>query len=267
MANTPDAWSFQHFLDRVTHILTQVKTYEINYVASARPRNRFVSDLWANLGVKPDNIIESGTDSVAAQLIWSCRTPLIHPWPTREFLRHLRASPSQGVPIENRKVVMYMGRSDGHAGNGGRKVLNEDELLADIKKLLNVRAMSEELQVFKPSNFNDTASLINYFHNHVQAVIGPHGGALLNHLWTGSDTLVLEMQPSNFRGMGIFEGAKVLDQQYAILMLDGNGTSTDMYADIPAVREILSKHLGNRVGDARMKVGYASWDPDVLALN
>lgn len=268
LANTPDAWSFQHFLDRVTHIITQAKPYSTTYALSPHPHQQTTCDLWEALGYMPDKILEPDSGIVAAQFIWSCRAPLIHPWPTREFLRSLGASPSQGVPLEDRKVMMYMGRSDGNAGNGGRQILNEAELLDEIRRLVVERGIGEEVQVFNPNNFNDTASLIHYFRTHVRAVIGPHGGALLNHLWTGLDTLVLEMQPSTFRGMGIYEGAKVLDQEYAILMLDGYEGSTNMYADVPAVLEILRARLGHRVGDKRkLKVAYNNWNAYELQLN
>ncbi|KAK4693628.1 hypothetical protein P7C71_g3809, partial [Lecanoromycetidae sp. Uapishka_2] len=267
LANTPDSWSFQHFLDRVTHIITQVKPNDVNYAVSSKPHDQIVRDMWEALGFEPDYVLGIGKGFVAARFIWSCRAPLIHPWPTREFLRSLEASPSQGVPIEDRKIIMYMTRSDGHASHGGREILNEAELLVSLRQLMDERGMGEEVQVFDPSEYKDTASLINYFRDHVEAVIGPHGGALLNHLWTGSDTLVLEMQPDTFRGMGIFEGAKVLDQQYASLMLDGDNGSTNMYADIPAVLDIFRTHLGQRVGNERnLKIGYDIWNAKELQL-
>lgn len=268
LANTPDAWSFQHFLDRVTHITTQIEAYNVTYALSTVPRDQIVRDLWEALGYKQDKILEPGINFVAARFLWSCRAPLIHPWPTRRFLQALAAGHSDEVPIQDRKIIMYMGRSDGHGRNGGRKMLNEAELLAAVTKLVHERAMGEEVQVFDSKAFKDTASLIEFFHAHVGTVIGPHGGALLNHLWTGPDTLVLEMQPSTFQGMGIYEGAKVLDQDHAILMLDSaEDGSTNMYADIPAVVEILHARLGQGVADERrLRLGYNAWDADELRL-
>lgn len=76
-----------------------------------------------------------------------------------------------------------MSRSNGRASNGGRKVLNEAELLDGIRALLYERKLGEELVLFDESAFSDLDSLFSWFGADVAAIIGPHGGALMHHRW------------------------------------------------------------------------------------
>jgi hypothetical protein len=76
-----------------------------------------------------------------------------------------------------------MSRSDGRAANGGRRVLNEGEVLDGIKSFLAERGRGEELVVFNPNEFESPAQLFSWFSQNVAAVIGPHGGAMINHRW------------------------------------------------------------------------------------
>jgi hypothetical protein len=78
---------------------------------------------------------------------------------------------------------VYMSRSDGRASNKGRKVVNEDELLEGITKSLAERNRGEELVVFNPDDYETTDQLLAWFSENVAAVIGPHGGAMINHRW------------------------------------------------------------------------------------
>jgi hypothetical protein len=80
-----------------------------------------------------------------------------------------------------------MSRSHGGAGNGGRRVLNEDEMLDDIRELLSQRKQGEELVLFhelqQEPGMTSEHALMAWFHANARAVIGPHGGALFNHRW------------------------------------------------------------------------------------
>lgn len=79
--------------------------------------------------------------------------------------------------------VVYMSRANGRASNGGRKVVNEVELLEGIRVLLDERGLGEELVLFDETAFPDLDSLFSWFGANVAAVVGPHGGALLHHRW------------------------------------------------------------------------------------
>lgn len=76
-----------------------------------------------------------------------------------------------------------MSRSNGRAHNGGRKVVNEPELLEGIRESLAARNRGEELVIFDEETFANVGELFDWFVENVSAVIGPHGGALLHHRW------------------------------------------------------------------------------------
>ena len=52
LANTPDSWSYQHFMDRVTKMLMQTEPWRqagTRVVGGMAPQSEHVKDLWAAL--------------------------------------------------------------------------------------------------------------------------------------------------------------------------------------------------------------------------
>ena len=291
--NVPDSWSFQHFVDRASHVVAQVRSFNVRYILTGSKEQESVRSLLNLMGFPPERHLHYGPPFVASRLFWSCRAPLIHPWMTYQFLDMLGLDPAKAPPVEDRRVIMYMSRSRSLTTNGGRKILNENEFLAQIEKLIEERGQGEKLEIHDPKDFDDMASLTQYFHKNVKAIIGPHGGGLLNHLWTGPDTLVLELQSDTWPAVVFYEGAKVLDQQYAIQMLEAadpevedtsmtdimpdglimndiftDGTPrTDMMADIPAAIEVLREKLGTRLPRKdKVRLHYGIWEAEELGL-
>ncbi|KAB8304612.1 hypothetical protein EYC80_003988 [Monilinia laxa] len=246
LANVPDSWSLQHFLDRAMRVVGQAHPSKGTHIATGRKSSPAVSDLWSTLGYAPDTIIHNDTNFVASKLIWSCRAPLAHPWLTRRSLSLLHPDSLSGLSVADRKIVMYMTRSNGITLNGGRRVVNEDLLLLELQRLLDRRGEGEVLQVFNHDDFADMKTLMKHFHLHVKAIIGPHGGALYHHLWTGPDTLVVEFQPISRPDLTFYESARLREQPYAVLMLDSLDDEHNMDVDIPAVIQILEDRLGSR---------------------
>ncbi|KAI0367618.1 hypothetical protein BV20DRAFT_552485 [Pilatotrama ljubarskyi] len=249
VAASPDSWSFQHFLDRVTHVVSQAAHLNLSHatpdvVLDARPRP-VVAGMWEMLGFGGEKMhYYAGAPIAAKNIVFSCRSPLIHPWLSLRTLEMFGLDPV-GIPLERRRKIVYISRSHGDMLNYGRRVLNEDELLPDIRALLVERGQGEDLVLFHELGLTSPRELMFWFHENVRAVVGPHGGGLYNHRWAGKDTLVLEMMPATHTSHMFWEEASVLGQTYAnILLPPSSPGSKDMYADIPAVLDILREHLG-----------------------
>ncbi|GKZ21734.1 hypothetical protein AbraIFM66951_003804 [Aspergillus brasiliensis] len=267
LANIPDSWSLQHFLDRGMRVVAQSRDYQTQYVATGREGHKSVKELWSSLGYPADQVLHGETSFVAAQLIWSCRAPLIHPWLTQRALSLLSPDDLQPVEKSARKLILYMTRSNGLTLNAGRQVLNEDILLADIQSLLDKRGKREKLKIFNHEDFPSTDALIRYIHRNVKAVVGPHGSALHNHLWAAEDTLLVEFMPTTRPDFTFYEGARMRDQPYAVLMLDPVDEKHNMEVDVPALLDILSERLDQplEMGE-RVKVAY-DWEAEELGVN
>ncbi|QSZ29372.1 hypothetical protein DSL72_003886 [Monilinia vaccinii-corymbosi] len=244
LANVGDSWSLQHFLDRAMRVVGQAHTFQATNIATGRKSSPSVRDMWSMLGYAPDKMIHKNTNFVASKLIWSCRAPMAHPWLIRRLISLLHPNSLSGLPVAERKTVMYMTRSNGITLNGGRKVQNEDLLLLEIRKLLDRRGEGEVLQVFNHNDFANMSTLMKYFHHNVKAIIGPHGGALHHHLWTGPDTLVVEFLPISRPDLTFFETVKLREQLYAVLMVESLDDEHNMRIEIPAVIQILEERLG-----------------------
>lgn len=139
---------------------------------------------------------------------------------------------------------MYMSRSDGRASNGGRRVLNEPAVLSAISDLLQSRNKGERLELFDPTKYSNFSALVDAFSRDVAAVVGPHGGSLMNHRFAGPDTLVLEFLPTTRMEMINFEETSLLNQTYAVIVTPGVGSKHDMTVDVGDVVKLLSERLG-----------------------
>ncbi|CAI7626547.1 unnamed protein product [Penicillium glandicola] len=267
LANVPDSWSLQHFLDRAMRVVAQSRDYRPRHIVTGREGDKSVKYLWSTLGYPPDHVLHRDTSFVASQLIWSCRAPLIHPWLTQRSLSLLAPDSLHPVPLSDRKVILYMTRSNGLTRNGGREVINEDVLLAGIQSVLNRRGKKEKLEIFNHNDFPDIGDLISYLQQNVKAVIGPHGSALHNHFWTAPDTLVVEFQPTSRPDLTFYESAKMRDHPFVVLMEDPVDEKHNMLVDVPAVVQILEERLDREleVGD-RVKLAY-DWEAEELGVN
>ncbi|PYI09792.1 hypothetical protein BO78DRAFT_404683 [Aspergillus sclerotiicarbonarius CBS 121057] len=267
LANVPDSWSLQHFLDRAMRVVGQSRDYPAGYIATGREGDSSVKDLWSSLGYPADHVLHRDTSFVASQLIWSCRAPLVHPWLTQKSLSLLAPESLHPVPLSDRKVILYMTRSNGLTRNGGRQVINEDILLAGIQCVLDRRGKKEKLEIFNHNDFPDMGSLIRYLQQNVKAVVGPHGSALHNHFWTAPDTLVVEFQPTSRPDLTFYESAKMRNHPYVVLMEDPVDENHNMLVDVPAVVDIIEQRLERELEmDDRVKLAY-DWEAEELGVN
>ena len=93
MVNTPDSWSFQHFLDRATHIVAQAAHLSSTtpVALTGRQGASLVQQLWARMGFADGKTMHSHSGKLNLErLVFSCKTVLIHPflsWKALEMLR------------------------------------------------------------------------------------------------------------------------------------------------------------------------------------
>ena len=135
------------------------------------------------LGFQHDRVHHGGRGMGAKAIISSCRYPLVHPWLSLKTLETFGLGLQGSVPLQDRKKVAYFSRSHGGTANGGRRVMNEDEMLGTIRALLAERNQGEALVRFHELRFGSRKELMEWFHCDVRAVIGPHGSAMLDHRW------------------------------------------------------------------------------------
>lgn len=152
-----------------------------------------------------------------------------------------------------------MSRSNGLAKNGGRKVVNEAELLAAIRHTLVERNLGEKVVEFDQDRFADARALSHYMSKEVAAIIGPHGGAMMNHRWAAPDTLVIEFFPTNFLYYGHWEETSLLNQTYAAVVVEPS-QGTDMVINHEHITRLLHENLGKVRQDSIRDV--YSWESE-----
>jgi hypothetical protein len=130
IATSPDSWSFQHFLDRITyapflpsfypllnsfhwcsHIVSQgahlSRGRNSTEVVTGRAGSDVVTEMWNMLGFTGQHVhhaVGSDIRLAAKTLVFSCRAPLVHPWLSLRTLETFGLDP-HGVPLAERKKV------------------------------------------------------------------------------------------------------------------------------------------------------------------
>lgn len=116
VASSPDAWSFQHFLDRSTHIVRQGAHLLLDSpdraadtrraVLTGRKGSARVQEMWSFLGFEEGlgQHVHSRKEITADRVVFSCRTPLVHPWLSLGTLEAFGFDHA-AVPLEERKMV------------------------------------------------------------------------------------------------------------------------------------------------------------------
>ena len=228
LATSPDSWSWQHFLDRVTTlwaqamlIMNQEDISKVEIVSGNRP-GQVVNELYDLLGVKHLHQVEQ---IEAKRLFFSCRTPLIHPFNIQKINEILGV---KSYPPHQRKVVLMMSRDD---ENLQRHILNQNELDTRVTSLLESRNKGEVFVPFKLNEFNKVEDIIKYISANVKMIISPHGGALLNARFASSSTAILEFMPRGRYRSVFWEQTHTLDQDYHVYFLDSLDASHNMKLD------------------------------------
>ncbi|KAF7316143.1 hypothetical protein MIND_00132500 [Mycena indigotica] len=257
IALSPDANSFQHFLDRVTHIVVQgshlYQEMRGNVaVLTGQVGSKTVQELWKRMGFPENHVVHQHKSIAARRLIFSCRAVLVHPWPSLRLLEVLGVPDRHSTSVQ-RKKVLYMSRSAGQASNG-RWVINEEAVLATIKSVLEERNLGEEMVIFNADSFHTVDELFSYVSQNALAIVGPHGGAMINHRWAQKDTFILEFMTENRIAMMIHEEASLLSQTYAAIVVPPpRHDSFDLEINVQHVADLLRRHLGVKGEDPLRK--------------
>lgn len=94
LVSTPDSWSFQHFLDRATHVVGQARHLLFagsdTLALTGRAGSKLVQEMWRRMGFADDKILHHPRERMElAQLVFACKSVLIHPylsWRSAEML-------------------------------------------------------------------------------------------------------------------------------------------------------------------------------------
>jgi capsular polysaccharide biosynthesis protein len=141
--------------------------------------------------------------------------------------------------------VVYVSRSHGGALNGGREVVNEDEVVHAIRSFLEQRGRGEELVEYHTLTFDSFADKAKFFATESLAIVGPHGGGLMNHRFMSRDSMVVEFMPTSFKRVAHYEDISTLGQTYGSVVVDPvEGTINDMEIDPAKVISLLDGNLG-----------------------
>eukprot|EP00882_Tetradesmus_deserticola_P023982 GHRQ01026184.1.p1 GENE.GHRQ01026184.1~~GHRQ01026184.1.p1 ORF type:complete len:186 (+),score=20.73 GHRQ01026184.1:26-559(+) len=114
-AASPDSHAFQHWRDRTGLMLTQARhliSSETKYITTL-PRDSTVSAHWQLIvNATAQQLIPPGVVH-AWKLIFSCDTPLLHPYLVQRMSESMLAAAGldpRGTPWKDRKVLLLIGR-------------------------------------------------------------------------------------------------------------------------------------------------------------
>ncbi|EFC48239.1 predicted protein [Naegleria gruberi] len=273
LCTSPDSYSFQHFLDRVTVTWSQAMIYQqdesspngsTSILSGLQSYNPVIKQFYSFMVDKHYH-----QQSIhAKKLIYSCRSPLVHPFTTQrvydEMLRKLNAKFT--IPFEKRRKIVYFTRQDADTVNIGRRIINETLLIDYLNKELKKRGRNEELIIFESYDYPNLQSLFKLF-NDTKLIFGPHGATFYNSRFAPKQLAVLEILPSGgFYYNGFWEQASLLEQTYGVYYADKVNKKNDMIInDIPN----FTKYLFDLIEEAQQRKPkdvlqkYYSWNVNV----
>lgn len=199
----PDGDSFQHFTDgvlpkimQVYHIITKECHCKL-VLYQPRVQDKHVHDMLAALDIREDQLVFVRKGAVgpfgADKLIYTCRTPPIHPVLWREARRALwRQFPPVEVMKKDKEFITILSR-DGK-GNGGRRIINEDDMYDQLKQRYGEHIVKRV--VGSALSFNQTIHIFQ----RTRLFVGPHGGGMYNTLFAPEGSAVVEFFPTTENG-------------------------------------------------------------------
>lgn len=128
IGHTPDSSSFQHVMDRTLNLLIQNAHLRnsSDVMTIEHYPNRFISQILKSFGVEQTHS-NLGLKICARKLIYSCRTPLIHP---KFALGFSEVFDLPHVEITQKRTIVYLQRS-----HGTRQIINDRELIESLEKI------------------------------------------------------------------------------------------------------------------------------------
>lgn len=271
LVSSPEGGFFQHFIDGALPKLAMLqligdsgifdlvqsskeRNETLAFVLNSAPHWSYLRDVLELFGLPKDVRIELGTKTArltGRKMINLCLAPPLSP----TLWQSMRSTLVANLPIPRRDLIVYTSRSDGAAGNGGRRVLNEESLLTRLRALANTTvgtAAPMVVDVFKSRQFKTLDATLFYFQRAL-IIVGPHGGALTNVCFMQKQSHVIEFFPLNpltkdavfMHGCNMFWlMSSMLELQYhQVVTTDVVQQTWDMRVDEDAVINIVSKIL------------------------
>jgi molybdopterin-guanine dinucleotide biosynthesis protein A len=176
-AATPDSNSFQHWRDRTALMLTQAEHLlkpHTKFIA-ARPKDHTVVAHWQLIrNVTSSEIISPGPVN-ARKFIYSCDTPLLHPYLVQRMSENMLAAAGvdpQGVPWDERKVVLLIGRNkDAGVHNGHERHWNNyEQCKPQLEALLQRRGQGAVLVEWDLDSFEPLQDIMKFWNTQVRSV-------------------------------------------------------------------------------------------------
>ncbi|KAF6251788.1 hypothetical protein COO60DRAFT_1274715 [Scenedesmus sp. NREL 46B-D3] len=215
-AASPDSGTFQHWRDRTAMMLTQAQHLlkpSTKFIASP-PRDDTVTTHWQLIrNVTKDRLI-SPRPVNARKFIYSCDTPLLHPYLVQRMSEIMLAAAGvdpRGVPWDQRKVVLLIGRNNDAGVHNGheRRWNNYDACKPKLEALLQRRGQGEQLVEWDLRKFSSLQDIMKFWNTQVRGAVGVHGSGLMNVHWASPGTVLYEIWPvtsdkNASRGLNVF---------------------------------------------------------------
>ena len=193
----PEGYTFQHFMDGVLPKLmqiqavlnwTNIKLLFRNAIWSNAP---IILDILKALGVTKDRIVVR-VETVVPIMFNTCVTPPVHPFLWQKVRRILGGAETLPVSYETASVILL---TRAGSRNGGRKMLNQKELEAHLRKRYR-----SKLVIFKGGYGLEAARSM---FSSASIVIGVHGGAFYNIYFCPRKTSIIEIIPIKQDGVSM----------------------------------------------------------------
>ncbi|KAJ5075547.1 hypothetical protein M0811_07117 [Anaeramoeba ignava] len=173
------------------------------------------------------------------KLMIICNSPFIHPRKFQEIRAFLvknilKINSNEEIPIYKQENIIYLPRVNNH---NERNVINNEEIENYLRK-----RFGNKLKIFSHKEHQDLKELVEYF-SKAKIIIGAHGGAFYNLLFSLSHPIVIEFQGKPFFGeLSIFYWiSHTTGNEYWIDYTEESGN--DLIINLDHLEEILNNVL------------------------
>lgn len=201
---TPSGSFFQHFVDRGWSRLFQIWSLlqadpEIMMLNPGRYAHPIVGQILKRLGIGPERLVSSlprerGKSHFirAKEMYFSCVAPHYHPYPYQKAAEILGVD--MDVPLDAKDTILYLSRSHG-TSKKSRPVVNANAVVGALRHWVQVHGRNETVRIFHHSDFPTLEALMQFMNRRVKVLVGPHGGAFYNQIFTSAQTVMIEFFP------------------------------------------------------------------------
>jgi len=247
----PESWAFQHWLPDLYPKLIQLFDMAMNpntKILTAKPQSSspMVKYLWEYFD-QYDSLIflENGRKKIyhADNFIFGCHAPAVHPFLWKEMRIQLGVRDKEANKL---KKIIWLGRKKETAKNGGRVIVNENEVLFALEKVANRTGL--EFEFFDHRNYPSVEETAKLF-GEARIIIGPHGGAMFNQLFVSANGAVIEIFPRELYGavggnIIVWLQSVLADQEYWRLHSPSQNRGNKIYVQVhELVNTVLSSIL------------------------